>query len=168
MAATGGRSSLSEISAIRGLPAIAEGGVYAIGLGGLLLALDLRSGRRLWERDVAGEESPWIAGDWLFVVSADQQIAAVQRRDGRVAWVGDLPRFDNEEKQTDPILWFGPVLVGDRLIAAGTNAQALAISPYTGKILGRQTLSGAASLGPIVANGTVLVVTDEGKLLALR
>ena len=59
----------------------------------------------------------------------------------------DLPRWENPEKQKDPITWFGPVLAGDRLVVAGTNSEALAVSPYTGEILGRQTLSGAASLG---------------------
>jgi outer membrane protein assembly factor BamB len=44
----------------------------------------------------------------------------------------------------------------------------LAVSPYTGEILGQQDLSGAASLGPVVAGGTVFVVTDDGRLLALR
>ena len=168
LASARGRSSLSDISAIRGLPVIDDGRVYAIGLGGLLLALDLRSGRRLWEREVGGEDSPWVAGDWLFVISAEQRIGAIQRQDGRVAWVADLPRYHNEAKKSDPILWFGPVLAGDRLIAVGTSEEALAISPYTGEILGRQPLSGAASLAPSVAGGTVLIVTDAGKLLALR
>ena len=80
----------------------------------------------------------------------------------------DLPRWENPEKQRHPITWYGPLLVGDRLIVAGTNQQALAVSPYTGEILGQQDLSGAASLGPIVADGTVFVVTDDGRLLALR
>jgi outer membrane protein assembly factor BamB len=168
LASARGRTSLTDISAIRGLPVIADGRVYAIGLGGLLLALDLRSGRRLWEREVSGEDSPWVAGDWLFIVSSDQQIAAIQRLDGRVAWVGDLPRWEDEEKQSGPILWFGPILAGDRLIVAGTNEDALAVSPYTGEILGRQTLSGAAALGPIAASGTILIVTNAGRLIALR
>jgi len=85
-----------------------------------------------------------------------------------VAWVTELPRWENPEKEQDPITWYGPLLVGDRLVAAGTNHEALAVSPYTGEILGRQRLSGAASLGPIAAEGTVFVVTDDGRLLALR
>ena len=138
-----------------------------IGLGGLMIANDARSGRRLWEREIAGEDSPWIAGDWAFVISADQQIAAIDRMDGRIAWVSDLPRWKYPEKQEVPILRDGPVLAGDRLVAAGTNEQAVAVSPYTGEILGRQKLSGAASLGPVVANGTVFIVTDDGRILAL-
>jgi outer membrane protein assembly factor BamB len=44
----------------------------------------------------------------------------------------------------------------------------VAVSPYTGKILGTQKLSGAASVAPVVADRTVFLVTDDGSLLALR
>ncbi len=160
--------SLVDFAAIRGLPVIDQGRIYAIGMGGLLIGNDLPTGRRLWEREVAGEDHPWAAGPWLFIVSLDQKMAAVNRDDGRIAWVTQLPRWDNEEKQKDPITWWGPLLVGDRLVVAGTNEQALAVSPYTGDIIGRQPLSGAASLGPIVVEDTVFLVTDDARLLALR
>jgi outer membrane protein assembly factor BamB len=160
--------SLADFSAIRGLPAVGDGRVYGISMGGLMVAVDLPTGRRLWEREVAGEDSPWAAGAWLFVVSLDQRIAAVSRDDGRVAWVTELPRWENPEKEKNPITWFGPLLAGDRLVVAGTNHEALAVSPYTGEILGRQELSGAASLAPVVVDGTVFVVSDDGRLLALR
>ncbi|MBO0711875.1 MAG: PQQ-binding-like beta-propeller repeat protein [Acetobacteraceae bacterium] len=157
-----------DISSIRGLPVIADGRVHVIGLGGLMLTIDLRSGRRLWERDVAGEDSPWMAGDWLFVISTEQQLGAVQRQDGRVAWVINLPRWENPEKQEDAIFWFGPVLAGNRLITVGTNAEMLSLWPETGQVTRRQKLDGPAALAPVVASGTVLIVTDDGRLLAFR
>jgi len=160
--------SLADFAAIRGLPVIGDGKVYAISLGGLTVSVDLPTGRRLWERAAAGEDSPWAAGSWLFVISLEQKMAALNRDDGRVSWVTQLPRWKNPEKQEDAITWFGPLLVSDRLVVAGTSKEALAVSPYTGEILGRQELSGAASLGPVVADGTVFVVTDDGRLLALR
>jgi outer membrane protein assembly factor BamB len=168
LAAASTLAGVADLSAIRGLPVISNGRVFAIGLGGLFLGLDLRSGRRLWEREVAGQDSLWAAGDWLFVVSSAQNIAAVNADDGRVAWVSDLPAWENEQKREDSIEWFGPLLAGDRLIVAGTNKQALAVSPYTGETLGRQPLSGAASLGPVLAGGTVFIISDDGRLLALR
>jgi outer membrane protein assembly factor BamB len=168
LAATVTGGGLADFPAIRGLPAVGEGKVYAISMGGSLVGLDLPSGRRLWEREVAGEDTPWAAGPWLFVVSLDQRMAAVHREDGRVAWVTELPRWENPEKERDRITWYGPLLAGDRLVVAGTNQQALAVSPYTGEVLGQQPLSGQASLGPVVADGTVFVVTDDGRLLALR
>jgi outer membrane protein assembly factor BamB len=168
LAAAARTGSLADFSAIRGLPVIADGKVYAISMGGQLTAIDLPTGRRLWDREVAGEDSVWAAGAWLFIISIEQRMAAVSRDDGRVAWVTDLPRWDNPEKQRGNITWYGPLLAGDRLIAAGTNEQAVAVSPYTGEILGQQPLSGAASLGPVAVGGTVFVVTDDGRLLALR
>ncbi len=170
VAGTRGQASLAEISAIRGLPAIAEGQVYAIGLGGLLLATDLRSGRRLWEREVSGQDSPWVAGEWLFIVSADQQIAA-DAAPRRAGCLGRRPPTIRRRGEANPIRSCGSVRSSSAtgLIAVGTNKQVIddQIRIRARSEFGRQ-LSGAASLGPVVANGTVLVVTDEGRLLALR
>src|SRR5271165_1579864 len=160
--------TVADFSTIRGLVAISNGVVYAVSVGRLMVALDLHAGRRLWEREVASEDSPWIAESWIFLVSLNQQIAAIERDDGRVAWVTVLPRWENPEKLKDPITWFGPVLVSDRLVIAGTNATALSVSPYTGKVLGQQKLSGAAAIGPVVVAGTVFIVCDDGRLMALR
>ena len=168
LASVRGRTSLIDISAIRGMPVIMEGRVYAIGLGGLMVSLDLRSGRRLWERDIGSGETPWAAGNWLFVLSSDQQVMAINREDGAIAWVTQLPRWEDEKKEEDPIRWTGPALAGDRLVLAGSTKEAVAVSPYTGKILGTQKLSGAASVAPVVADRTVFLVTDDGSLLALR
>jgi outer membrane protein assembly factor BamB len=150
------------------MPAITEGRVYATGLGGLLVSLDLRSGRRLWEREIGSDQTPWIAGDWLFVLTTDQALVAVNRQDGAIAWIEQLPQWETPDKQEDPIRWLGPALAGDRLIVASSNASAMAISPYSGKELGAQKLSGAASVPPVAAGGTVYIVTDDGNLLALR
>ena len=168
LAAARAAGSVAEFSSIRGLITIDAGAVYAVSVGRLMVAIDLHSGRRLWERDTSGEDSPWVADNWIFLVNLSQQIAAINRGDGRVAWVTDLPRWENPDKQKDPITWFGPVLVSDRLVVAGTNEMALSVSPYTGKILGQQSLSDAAALGPVVIAGTVFIICDDGRLLALR
>jgi outer membrane protein assembly factor BamB len=103
------------------------------------------------------------------MIALSQDLAAIDAADGRVAWVAALPRWENPEKQKESISWWGPSLLGDRLVVAGTSKDALSISPYTGEILGRQTLTGAAApLEPVVADGTLLVVSDDGRLLALR
>ncbi|HJS86554.1 MAG TPA: PQQ-binding-like beta-propeller repeat protein [Acetobacteraceae bacterium] len=167
--AAAGPGTLADIASIRGNPAISAGRVFAMGMGGLTAALDLHAGRRLWERAVGGEDSPWIAGDWLFVVTLDQVLAALHAADGRVAWATPLPAFENPKEETGPLTWFGPILAGDRLVVAGTGGQALAVSPYTGQILGRQRLpASAAPVQPALAGGVVLLVAEDGRLIALR
>ncbi len=163
-----GRTSLVDFSAIVGLPVVSDGTVYSVGLGRLFVALDLRSGRRLWEREISSDQTPWLAGDWLFVLTPDQQLAALNRQDGLVAWVTQLPLFKNEKSKEGPLTWLGPTLAGDRLIVSGSGKEALAVSPYTGAVLGRQTLAAAASLAPVVADRMVFQVTEDATLLALR
>ena len=163
------RSALTDFTAIRGAPVISNNLVYAVGMGGLAVAIDLPTGRRVWERQITGLTTPCVAGDWLFVVSVEQEMIALNARDGRIAWVTPLPRWGNEEKHKDPLTWFGPVLAGDRLVVTGTSGEAVSISPYTGALLGRQPLSDvAAPVTPVVADGTLLVVSDNARLLALR
>jgi outer membrane protein assembly factor BamB len=168
LASSRGRNSMLDLSAVSGMPVVVDGRVYAGSLGGLLLSLDLRSGRRLWERDIATGDTPWVAGDWLFLLSTAGQLAAIARNDGGVAWVTQMPQFEDEEKKKDPIHWIGPVLAGDRLILGSSNGLAMAVSPYTGKILGQQELSDAMSVAASVAGGTVYVITDDATLVALR
>ncbi len=162
-------SALTDFTAIRGAPVISGGLVYAIGMGGLAVAIDLPTGRRVWERQITGEDTPCVAGDWVFLVSVEQEMVALNARDGRIAWVTPLPRWGNEEKRKDPFTWYGPILAGDRLVVTGTSEEALSVSPYTGAILGRQPMSGVASpVSPVVADGTLLVVSDDARLMALR
>jgi outer membrane protein assembly factor BamB len=132
------------------------------------MAVDMRSGRRIWERELAGRESPWIAGDWLFLVSAAEELVCLSRNDGRARWVTPLPRFRDEDRRRDPIQWTGPVLIGDRLVVASTRGQAIAVSPYSGEILGRQSLPDGVRVSPVVADGTLLLLSDDATLVALR
>ncbi|MFL5286080.1 MAG: PQQ-binding-like beta-propeller repeat protein [Rhodopila sp.] len=164
-----GRTTLANFISIRGAPVISNGQVYAISMGGLCVSTDVPSGRRLWERQVAGENTPYVAGDWMFIVSADQELAAIHTPTGKVGWVTALPRYENPDKKKQTLTWYGPLLVQDRLIVTGTSEDALSVSPYTGEILGHIDLSAAAApLSPVVADGTVLIVTNNGSLLALR
>ncbi|MGH7043719.1 MAG: PQQ-binding-like beta-propeller repeat protein [Acetobacteraceae bacterium] len=161
--------TLPDIASIRGLPAIAGGRVVAIGMGGLAVGIDLPSGRRLWSHAVAGEDNPWVAGDWAFLITLDQIITAIRIDDGTVAWATQLPRWKNAKHHTNPLTWFGPLLAAGRLVVTGTSGDALAISPYTGAILGHQKLPGpAAPVQPILASGTLLLLSNDGRLIALR
>ncbi len=169
LGASEGRASIADFLSIRGLPVIVNGLVYAISMGGLLVCNDVPTGRRVWERQVAGEDTPYIAGDWMFIISAEQQIAAINIGDGRISWITQLPRWSDPNKRKNTLTWYGPLLVSDRLIVTGLSEDALSISPYTGEILGHISLSEAAApTSPVVAAGTVLIVTNDGRLMALR
>ncbi|WP_158746762.1 PQQ-binding-like beta-propeller repeat protein [Acidisphaera sp. L21] len=166
LAAARGRNSMADLSAIRALPVIVDNVVYAIGVGGLFLALDLRSGRRLWEREAAGQNTPCIAGDWIFVLTLDQQIACLSKADGRIRWMTQLARYEDPAKSRDPIFWTGPLLGGQYLYLAGSTEKLTAVNPQTGEVLGQQDLPDAVSVGLVAAGGKLFVVTDDASLTA--
>jgi outer membrane protein assembly factor BamB len=159
---------LADIPQIRGLPVIDRDAVFAISHSGRMLAVELRRGVRLWEVDLGGVETPWVGGEFLFTLTSDSPLVAVRRKDGRIKWVTLLPRFEDEEDEEGLIQWMGPVLAGDRLIVAGTNGEALSISPYDGELLGFIELPGPIAVPPVVADGTLYLVTAGAELLALR
>jgi outer membrane protein assembly factor BamB len=161
--------ALDQITDIDAMPVIADDTVYVASYGGQLAAIDTRRGIRTWDLDIASTDTPWLAGDFLYVLTTRGEIVSLLRSNGRVRWVSPLPRLVNpDDPGSTAITWSGPILVGDRLLVVGSNSQAVTVSPYTGEILGRQELSGPAVIPPVVANGTVYIVTEGAELLAYR
>ncbi len=159
---------VSSLAQIRGRPVIDRGRVFAISHAGIMAAIDLRTGRRVWQRDIGGQESPWVAGDYIYALTNDMELICVSRDDGQVLWVSGLPRYEDPKDREDPIIWTGPILVSDRLIVAGSQGQALALSPYDGRILGAVEMPDGVSVPPIVAAGTVVFLANDAELVAYR
>ena len=161
--------AMSTLADIHGAPVIDRGMVFVVGHSGEMLAIDLRTGERAWSQDVGGTSQPWIAGDYLYVLSSNGALLCLTRDDARVRWITQLDqREDVSDRKSKPIVWSGPTLAGDRLIAVGSNSEAWAVSPYTGLPLGKIELSSPIFLPPIVAGGTLYLLADDGTLSAMR
>jgi outer membrane protein assembly factor BamB len=161
-------TAVTNLSDIDAYPVIDNGRVYAIGQGGRMVAIDLISGQRLWEINVAGISTPWVAGDWLFVVTDDAQLLAIARETGRVRWMTQLPRYRDEEDKKGPIDWVGPVLAGDRLIVANSEGHITNVNPIDGAIQSTVETKMPVSLPLVVANNALYVLHDNGRLTAWR
>ncbi len=161
-----GQASLADFGSVRAAPVIDNGLAYAIGLGGLMAALDIRSGRRVWQRDVAGANTPWMAGDYMYVVSSEQKLAALGRDDGSVHWVTDLPRFQNPKRSKGLITWSGPAMVGGKLVLVSDHAKMAVVDPISGALVTSMGLGETASMPPTIAQDTMLVLTDDAMLTA--
>lgn len=159
---------LADIAQVRGLPVVDRDLVLAVSHAGRMLAVDLRQGVRAWQVEVGGVQTPWAAGDYIYVVTNDGQVVCLQRDDGRIRWVTPLPRFADPEDQEDPIRWRGPVLAGDRLVIAGSHGEVLSMSPYDGEVIGAISLGDGVAVPPVVANNSLYLVTEDGDLIAYR
>ena len=166
------RTSIStEVGALTDVdadPIIDSGRVYALGQGGRMAAYELVTGQRIWELNLAGISTPAVAGEWIFTLTDDARLLAIARGSGRVRWISDLGQWRNAEKKKDPIFWTGPVLAGNNLWVANSLGQIVRVSPGEGSASVFQTVKSPISLAPIVANGTLYVLSDDGTIHAYR
>jgi outer membrane protein assembly factor BamB len=161
-------TALSELDDISGRPVIDRDLVIAISHSGVMAAIRLSTGDRAWSRDIGGVQTPWVAGDYIYVLTSDNELLCITRSDGKVKWAHQMQRFEDEEDKDTPVVWAGPVLVSDRLVLVSSIGTAVSISPYTGQLLGRVDIPDGTYIPPVVANGMLYLYTNDAQLVALQ
>lgn len=161
-------TSVSSLADIDAEPVIDQGRVYAVGQGGRMAAVELASGQRLWEQNIAGISTPWIAGEWLFVVTDDARLVCIARGSGKIRWISQLKAFRNVEDKKGPITWVGPVLAGNRLWLANSRGELVSASPTDGSVGITIEAKEAVSLSPVVAGNMLYILSDKGEITAYR
>ncbi len=159
--------TLSSISDIRGQPVIDQGMVYAASYSGRTVAIDEVSGQRVWQREIGSAEMPWAVDANIFMISTEQQLIALTRQKGDIRWITALPRFKDDNKEK-PVVWTGPLLAGGRLILASSGGEMIEANPQDGAILKHTELPGSVMIPPLVADNTLLILTQTGELAAYR
>jgi len=161
-------TTVTTLSDIDAHPVIDQGRVFAVGQGGRMVALELVTGQRVWEINVAGISTPWVAGEWLFVVNDEAQLLAIARATGKIRWMTQLQRFRDVKDKKGPISWSGPILAGDRLLLANSLGQVTNVSPLDGAVQSTVATGAPITLAPIVAGNTLYILHDNGQLTAWR
>ena len=165
---SGAVTQLSEIDSISGRPVIDRDMVFATSQSGVTVGINLSTGDRAWSKQIGGIQTPWVAGDYIYVVSNNSELICLTRKEGKVRWVHQMPQFGYPERKRYPILWSGPVLVSNRLVVVSSDGYAQAFSPYTGQFLARMELPEGTNVAPVVANGTMYLYTNDAEIVALR
>ncbi len=140
-------------------PVVDREAVYAMSRGGQLIATSRDKGVRLWTREIQGTQTPWVAGDTVFVVDVTGKLIALTRKDGKVRWVTALPGDGR---------WNGPVLAGNRLWLASSNGQLVAVDAVSGSISTQSDLGTPVMITPVIAEGRLYVLTDKAKIIAMN
>lgn len=140
-------------------PAIDNGVVFAIGHAGRMIATNVKTGERLWSLNIPGTQTPWVAGETVYVVDTNGQLMALSRRDGKTQWITKLPNAK---------VWTGPTLAGGSLWLTSNKGQLISVDAVTGKTGAAIDLGNAVYIAPVVASGKMFVMTDAAKIVALN
>lgn len=160
-------NSLAEITSIKASPVIDGDKVFAIGYNSVLTAIDLRTGARIWEREMGGTNQPWISGDYLYVLTNDFDLLAINKQNGKIIWNTGIPKGDDSDIKNG-VFGSGPILVDNRLLIATSNGYIFSVSPYTGEILSYVAADEGIELSPIVADGITVFATNDAEMIAYR
>ena len=155
-------SDSTEASGILGDPArpvIDRGVVFAVSHGGKMIASSESTGERLWTRNIASTQMPWVAGDTVYVVDTSGKMLALSRADGSVRWTAELPQNGR---------WSGPVLAGNRAWAISADGLLIGVDARGGHLVTNVNLDTEVFVSPVVAGGRMYILADNAQLIALN
>ena len=139
-------------------PVVDRGVVFVVSHGGKMIAISESSGERLWTRNLASTQMPWVAGDTVYVVDLGGKLIALARADGKVRWVSQLPSGR----------WSGPVLAGSKLWLVSGDGLLVGADARTGQLLTQLDLDTPVFVAPVVAGGRMYILADNASLIALN
>ena len=154
-----GRSELERIVDIDGGLLLSGGIVYAVSYQGRLAALDLSSGRILWERQASSAMGLAQGYGSVYVSEADGTLVGVDERSASALWSNDSLQ---RRKLSAPAVISSYVLVGD------LEGYLHLVSQVDGRFVGRERIDSAGLRAqPVVEGEWIYAYGNGGKLVAL-
>ena len=156
-----GRSELDRLVDIDGDLVIGADAVYASSVRGMTAAISIASGQIAWTRDNGGANSIELTADGVLVADKTGTLWSLDRGTGSALW-----RQDGLVRRQPT----GPVLAGNFAVVGDLEGYLHWFDPRTGAFVARARVGNARILATPVATptGTVVAVTDEGRLAAYR
>lgn len=158
------------VPGLLGLPVIDGGTAYVGNHSGRIAALDVNSGERLWTADEGAVGPVWPVGGQLFVLTDDGHLVRLAADTGARVWRVKLPyyRDDDPYDRAEIVAHYGPVLAGGRIVVASNDGVIRSFDPVSGELVGSFEVPGGATTAPVIVNGTLYVVSSDGRLHAFR
>ncbi|MDB2464804.1 PQQ-binding-like beta-propeller repeat protein, partial [Amylibacter sp.] len=161
-------SANGYVKAVSGDPVIVGKIVYAGTNSGRLAAIDITSGMRVWTKKEGAIGPVWIENNALFVLTDQQKLKRLDRKNGAEVWSYDLPVYKNPKRSTGKYGHFSPVLAGNKLYVAGTDKKIRVFDPKTGELLNSIPVRGGAASQLAIANERMYILSGSGKLIAFQ
>lgn len=160
----------TSVSDITGDPVISGNTIYAGSYSGRIVALNADSGARLWTAKDGALGPVWPAGGSIFAVTDRNELVRLDGETGTRIWGTRLPFFSREvrRRSVEIVAHYGPIIAGGRVIVGSNEGLIRSFDPVSGALIGTVEVPGGVTTNPVVAGGTLYVVSSKGVLHALR
>ncbi len=159
-----GATELERIVDVDTTPLIYGGIAYTISYNGTLAAVELRSGRIIWNREYGAYRDLTLQGNSLFVVDNKSNIYALDRRNGIELWSQSSLK-GRSVTAAEPI--------GDYVVVGDNWGFVHWIDADSGKIVSRLDVGGddedeAVYVAPLRVKDDIIVVTRDGEVVSIK
>jgi outer membrane protein assembly factor BamB len=163
-----GLQSSVSFSSIGGDPVIDGEVIFAVSSAGQLTVYHGGTGQRVWEGQVGSTNTPWISGDYLYVLTSDNTLVAMLKYSGKVRWATRLADYEDPEAKEGLIIWKGPVMVNGTLVVTGSHGGMVRVDAGDGTVLGTQDIPSSVYAAPVVAGGRMYLSSQDATLYSLE
>ena len=153
-----GRSEIERIVDIDGSMAVQSNELYVASYQGRLAAIDTRSGRRLWQRNVSSVSGVGVGFGNVYVADDDGTVSAFLRNGQGVRWQNIDLGFRDLSR---------PTPVGSYVAVVDFEGYLHLLSQVDGEIVGRTKVDSSGARADMLTRGNRLFVfTNDGALKA--
>lgn len=155
-----GRSEVDRLVDLTGQPLLTQDGrLYVTSYNGRLLALEATRGKLMWERELSSRHTPLLVGDYLFVVTDDSHVVALDAQSGDPLWQND--KLEGR--------WLtAPAFADGRIVVGDFEGYLHLLDAREGQLVGRTRVDRSGlSVTPVTEGGTIHVLANDGTLETL-
>jgi len=154
-----GSTELERVIDVDSTPLVYGDVVYTVSSRGNLSAVELRSGRVLWQRQYSSYREITISGNNLFLTDIKGHVYAIDRNNGLELW--SQLSFTNRGVT-------GPAAIANYIVVGDFEGYLHWLDQATGEIVARhQVDSSGIYTTPVVANGVLYSQSRDGDLEAI-
>jgi outer membrane protein assembly factor BamB len=133
-----------------------------------LAAIDMRTGLPKWQVSIGSSQTPWVSGNRTYVIGSQSSLIALDNENGDIIWQQALPKYEDPDDREGLMVWSGPILAGNRLLAFSSEGLAIEFNPLDGSIIRRWDTDGDVMLPVAIADETLYIVTENGVVSAWK
>lgn len=159
IAVSQGRTELERMVDIDATPLLLGSTLYVTSFQGRTVAIDLYQGKLLWEKDIYSYLGLGNSFDAIYLTDTHSEIWALDSDSGTSLW---------KQTKLHARQITVPVSIGSYVVVGDFEGYVHWMRQEDGQFAARYAVGDRISTQPIVANNTVFIYTDHGKLLALR
>ncbi len=140
-------------------PVVRDNVIYAVGNGGILMAIDINNGKFIWKQKISSITDLWLASEFIFMVDNKNRLISLSQKNGKIKYIKDLGLYYDEDEPESKIIYNSIIMAGDKLLITSQKSKILVADPQNGKIEQTFKVKQRAIHPPIVVNGKILLHT---------